>query len=132
MVKITDEMRAMFDKQVPIVATTSKDGIPNVSPRGSVHVIDDETLAWSESSSSKKTYKNLIENPKIAVVLVDREKTDGYQFKGTAEVKTILSDIHERVIKRQELRGRPKPEKVIAVKVEEIYSIKPGMKEKIS
>jgi predicted pyridoxine 5'-phosphate oxidase superfamily flavin-nucleotide-binding protein len=132
MVKITDVMRAMFDKQLPIVTTASKDGIPNASAKGSVHVIDDETLAWAEYSTSQKTYKNLIENPKIAVILVDREKIDGYQFKGTAEVKTILSDIYERVIKRQEMRGRPKPEKVIAIKVEEIFSIKPGMTERLS
>jgi len=34
--------------------------------------------------------RNLMENPKVAVLVADRQATDGYQIKGTAEVLTIL------------------------------------------
>jgi len=50
-----------------------------------MYVFDDETLAYSEGTG-QKTLKNLQQNPKVAVMVVDREKTDGYQVKGTAEL----------------------------------------------
>lgn len=128
MPKLTNEMKAMFEKQLPVIATANRDGIPNVGPKGSMHIIDDETLAFSESQL-QKTFKNLVENPKVAVMIVEREKADGYQFKGTARILTE-GDFFEKVVKRQESRGRPRPKRVVKIKIEEIYSLKPGMTEK--
>lgn len=125
MVKLNSEMKAVFEKQLAIVATASKDGIPNVGPKGSLFVIDDETLAYSESTGVK-TFKNLQENPRIAVLVIDREKGDGYQVKGKAQLNSS-GDLFERVARRQEERKRPRPKLVASITVEEVYSIKPGM-----
>jgi predicted pyridoxine 5'-phosphate oxidase superfamily flavin-nucleotide-binding protein len=125
MAKLTSEIRAMFENQLAIIATASKDGNPNVGPKGSMHVIDDETLAYAEGTGGK-TLKNLQENPKIAVVVVDRERADGYQVKGTAELLTS-GDFFERTGNRQEERGRPRPKHVARITIEEIYSVRPGM-----
>ena len=125
MAKLTSEMRAIFEKQLAVVATASKDGTPNVGPKGSLHIIDDGTLVYAEAMG-EKTLRNLQENPKVAVMVVDREKMDGYQVKGTAELLTS-GDLFEQVARRQEERKRPRPKQVVRIVIEEIYSIKPGI-----
>ena len=127
MAKLTSEVKEIFQRQLAIIATSSKDGIPNVVPKGSMYVVDDETLAYSEGVC-RKTLSNLQENPKVSVVVVDREKADGYQVKGTAELLTS-GDLYEQVAKRQEARKKPQPKYVAKIRVEEIYSVKSGITE---
>jgi hypothetical protein len=125
MAKLTHEMKAMFENQLAVIATASKDGTPNVGPKGSMYVVDDETLAYSEGTG-EKTLRNLKENPKVAVMVIDRDKADGYQVKGIAELLTS-GDFFEKVARRQEERKRPRPKHVVKIRVEEVYSVKPGM-----
>lgn len=125
MARLTGEMKVMFEKQLAVIATASKDGTPNVGPKGSMHVLDDETLAYAEGTG-EKTLRNLKENPKVAVMVVDGEKADGYQVKGTAELLTT-GDFFEQVAKIQEERKRPRPKCAVKIKIEEIYSVRSGM-----
>ena len=125
MAKLSNEMKGMFEQQLAVIATASKDGTPNVGPKGSMYVFDDETLVYSEGTS-KKTLRNLQENPKVAVMVADREKADGYQVKGAVEILSS-GDFFEQVAKRQEQRKRPRPKYVVKIRIEEIYSVKPGM-----
>jgi predicted pyridoxine 5'-phosphate oxidase superfamily flavin-nucleotide-binding protein len=125
MAKLSNEIKAVFEKQLAVIATSSANGTPNVGPKGSMYIADDETLAYSEGTG-EKTLRNIQENPKVAVLVVDRENSDGYQVKGTAEVLTD-GDLFESVAKRSEERGRPRPKRVVRIKVDEVYSIKPGM-----
>ncbi len=121
MARLTREINVMFEKQLAVIATASKDGTPNVGPKGSMHVVDDETLAYSEGTG-EKTFRNLQQNPKAAVLVVDRENGNGYQVKGTAELLTS-GDFFERVARRSEERGRPRPKHVVKIRIEEIYSV---------
>jgi len=125
MAKLSNEIKAVFEKQLAVIATSSADGTPNVGPKGSMYIADDETLAYSEGTG-EKTLRNIQGNPKVAVLVVDRENSDGYQVKGTAEVLTD-GDLFERVAKRSEERGRPRPKRVVRIKVDEVYSVKSGM-----
>jgi predicted pyridoxine 5'-phosphate oxidase superfamily flavin-nucleotide-binding protein len=125
MAKLTSEMKAMFEQQLAVIATASTAGIPNIGPKGSMVVVDDETLAYSEGTNGK-TLKNIQENPNVAVMVVDRDKADGYQVKGTAELLSE-GDFFEQMARRQEERKRPRPKNVVKIRVEEIYSVKPGM-----
>ena len=125
MARLTSEMKELFEKQLAVIATASSDGIPNVGPKGSMHVVDDETLAYSESTG-EKTFRNLHENPKVAVMVIDRERPDGYQVKGVAELLTT-GDFFEKVAKRQEERKRPRPKYVVKIRIEEIFSVRAGM-----
>jgi predicted pyridoxine 5'-phosphate oxidase superfamily flavin-nucleotide-binding protein len=125
MAKLTSEMRAMLEQELAIIATASKDGTPNVGPKGSVHVIDEDTLAYAEGTG-EKTLRNLQQNPKAAVLVVNREKGDGYQIKGKTELLSS-GDFFEEVARKQEQRKRPRPKYAVKIKIEEIYSVKPGM-----
>ena len=125
MAKLTSEVKEMLEKQLAVIATASKDGTPNVGPKGSIHVVDEETLAYSEGTG-EKTLRNLKENPKVAVMVVDRGKSDGYQIKGRVELLTN-GDFFERVANRQKERKMPLPKYVAKIRIEEVYSIKSGM-----
>jgi hypothetical protein len=121
MAKITDEMKEIIKEQLAYVGTSSKDGIPNVAPKGSMQMVDDETLAFAEGVG-KKTLENLRQNPRITVAYVDLEKFKGYQFKGEAE---ILEEgpLYDRFAEISEKKGRSRPKAVVKIKVEEIYSL---------
>ncbi|MFC1901332.1 pyridoxamine 5'-phosphate oxidase family protein [Chloroflexota bacterium] len=125
MAGISSEAKTMFEKQLAVIATASEDGIPNVGPKGSMYVVDDKTLAYAEGTG-EKTLKNLQQNERVAVLVVDKDKGDGYQVKGSAEILTS-GEVFEQVAKRNEDRGKPYPKKVVKIRVEEIYSVKSGM-----
>ncbi len=52
MARLIGEMKVMFEKQLAVIATASKDGTPNVGPKGSMHVLDDETLGLPPKKES--------------------------------------------------------------------------------
>ena len=128
MAKLTSDMKAMLSKQLAVVATASQSGVPNAGPKGSVLAIDDETLAYSESTQGK-TFNNLQENPNVAVMVIDREKSDGFQIKGQAELVTS-GNLFEQIARRQEERKKPRPKYVVRIAIDEIYSVGSGMKGK--
>lgn len=121
MVKLTEEIKTLLGKGQAFIATASKDGTPNAGPKGSVHLLDDETVVYAESTG-RKTLANLKENPKVAVTVVDRSTFRGYQIKGTAEL-FASGDLFDRVARRQEERKRSVPKQVVKIKVEEIFPV---------
>jgi len=139
MVKIPDEIKKTIEELAyppspspAFIATVDADGKPNLCSKGSLRVLDDENL-WYSESTGKKTYENLRKNPYVAVAVASREKMDGYQIKGKAEL-LIKGPLYEEAVKRTEDRARslgaklPKPIAVVRIKVDEIYSLKPGPK----
>lgn len=64
---LTAEMKAAVDDiRLCFVAAASKDGMPNVSPKGSLTVWDDDHLAFA-NIASPRTMKNIKENPKMEI-----------------------------------------------------------------
>jgi uncharacterized protein len=86
MAKINDDMCAIVAScGLGYVATVSKDGTPNLSPKGSLDVWDDEHLYFADIASPT-TIENLGHNPAIEVNAIDIIKRRGFRFKGTADV----------------------------------------------
>ena len=55
MTKLIQEMKDLIEAQkVSFVATADKSGKVNVSPKGSIYVVDDETLAFADSISERR------------------------------------------------------------------------------
>ncbi len=125
MAKLDSEMKTILENNLSVIATANKDGVPNVVPKGSMTVVDDETLAYSESRG-EKTFSNIQENPNVAVLAVNREKGSGCQVKGKAELLTS-GDFYEQLARRSEERKRPRPKNVVRIKIEEIYPVTSGM-----
>lgn len=85
---LTTEMKEMVAYlRLCYAATASAEGVPNVSPKGSLKVLDDEHLVFADINSPN-TVANLRENPRIELNVVDPLLRRGYRFKGTAELSS--------------------------------------------
>jgi uncharacterized protein len=86
---LTEEMRRLVAEQrLGFVATVCPDGTPNLSPKGTVAVWDDDHLVFADICSPR-TVANLRANPAVEVNVVDPFARRGYRFKGTG---TVLAD----------------------------------------
>jgi predicted pyridoxine 5'-phosphate oxidase superfamily flavin-nucleotide-binding protein len=83
---LTPDMKRIIEEQrLGFVATAAADGTPNVSPKGTFVVLDDETIGFGEIRSPG-TVRNLRANPRVEVNFVDPFVRKGYRFAGTAIV----------------------------------------------
>jgi uncharacterized protein len=83
---LTDDMkRVVEEQQLGFVATVRPDGSPNLSPKGTLAVWDDDHLVFADICSPD-TIANLAANPAIEINVVDPLVRKGYRFKGTARV----------------------------------------------
>jgi predicted pyridoxine 5'-phosphate oxidase superfamily flavin-nucleotide-binding protein len=80
-----DMKRLVGDHPLGFVATVSPDGVPNLSPKGTFAVIDDQTLAFADIRSPQ-TVRNLKANPRLEVNFVDPFVRKGYRFSGIARL----------------------------------------------
>ena len=81
MAKITDEMARMIaELRLCYVATVTPDGRPNLSPKGSLRVVDGDRLAFADIMSPQ-TIRNLKSNPYVEVNVVHPFLRRGYRFK---------------------------------------------------
>ena len=96
-------MRRLVDAELGFVATVCPDGSPNVSPKGTIAVWDDDRLVFADLRSPG-TVENLRTNPGIEVNVVDQLTRKGYRFKGTASVH-IAGDVYDDVVRFYEARG---------------------------
>lgn len=105
---ITQDMRGIVDSaKLAFVATVCADGSPNLSPKGSLIVYDDDHLVFM-NMASPTTVANLRRDPRLEVNVVDFLRRRGYRFKGTAEIRGAGDPAYER--SRQwvlETHGKP-------------------------
>jgi predicted pyridoxine 5'-phosphate oxidase superfamily flavin-nucleotide-binding protein len=90
-----------FEGAVPaVIATASSDGTPNVTYLSRVRAIDDERVALSNQFFSK-TVRNLTENPRASVLLIDPVKYHEYRltlvFERTERRGAIFDRLREDV-----------------------------------
>ena len=121
MTKIPKEIQEFIKGKMAWVATASVDGMPNSTPKGSVQVIDDNTLVFADLFS-RKTRENLKANTKVAVTVVDEKTYKGYQLKGIAELLTtgpIFDQVAEQ-LKKAPMK-LPPVNYVVRITVDSIY-----------
>lgn len=83
---LTDDMkRVVSEQRLGFVATVCPDGTPNLSPKGTTAVWDDDHLVFANIRSAG-TLANLRQNPNIEVNVVDPFVRKGYRFKGMASI----------------------------------------------
>jgi predicted pyridoxine 5'-phosphate oxidase superfamily flavin-nucleotide-binding protein len=115
--KLSEEMKNLVERQrLGFVATVCPDGTPNVSPKGTVSVLDDEHLIFADMRSPG-TVANLRTNPNVEVNVVDHFVRKGYRFKGTAQVLGAGSefDRHVEFFSKRGLFDAPKRIRAIVI-----------------
>ena len=92
-----DELWRCFEGAVPaVVATASADGTPNVTYLSRVHRVDGERVALSNQFFSK-TSRNLAENPRAAVLLIDPTTYDEFRLELAYERTERRGPVFERL-----------------------------------
>ena len=75
-----DELRDCFEGVVPaVVATAAADGTPNVTYLSRVRLVDSERVALSNQFFSK-TARNLAENPRASLLMIDPVSYEQYRL----------------------------------------------------
>jgi len=77
--------RTIAEQRLAYVATVCADGTPNLSPKATVAVWDDDHLVFADIASPG-TIRNLRANPAVEINVVDPFLRKGWRFKGTAEL----------------------------------------------
>ncbi len=81
---LTPHMQAVvLEQKLGFVATVCPDGTPNLSPKGTTTVLDDNHLLFADIWSPG-TVDNLRSNPWLEINVVDPMIRKGYRFKGWA------------------------------------------------
>lgn len=123
MAKLTQEMKDFFKQKEPpmiFVGTVSKDGVPNISIKGtSVNIPDDETIAYADVYSLK-TAENIKANPNVAIAVMNAKIYKGYQFKGKGEL------LESGALLEEARKQSPGLKSVTKVKIREIYLLDYG------
>jgi len=92
---INQDMRDIVDSsKLSFVATVCPDGSPNLSPKGSLRVYDDNTIVFMDIASPH-TIANLNQNPKIEINSIDFIRRRGYRFKGEAHIVPPGDPVYE-------------------------------------
>jgi predicted pyridoxine 5'-phosphate oxidase superfamily flavin-nucleotide-binding protein len=79
--------RVVAEQKLGFVATVNADGTPNLSPKGTMQVLDDDHIIFADIRSPG-TMANLARHPALEINFVDPFSRKGYRFKGTARVVT--------------------------------------------
>ena len=86
MITISEEIKNFVNSQkLGYVATVSNDVTPNLSPKGTIVVMNESTLVFADIRSPQ-TIQNLQNNPSVEINVVDPFQRLGYRFKGECKI----------------------------------------------
>ncbi len=120
---LTEDMKRLISEQrLGFVATVCPDGTPNLSPKGTTAVWDDDHIVFADIRSPA-TVSNLRRNPSAEINVVDPMVRKGYRFKGVASVVTEAA-LFERILdfyrtERNLDEGRTRVRSFVLVKINE-------------
>ena len=123
MVIVTEEIKNFVNFQkLGYVATISGDNTPNLSPKGTIMVLDESHLAFAHIHSPQ-TVENLKHNPSIEINIVDPFSRRGYRFKGIAEIISS-GDKFSKIISYYKKSGvKSTIKSIILVKIEKVSEV---------
>jgi len=121
MVNIPKHVQEFFVGKMGWVATATREGVPNVTPKGTVKVLDDQHLVFADLFSLK-TRQNLEQNSNVAVTVIDPATHQGYQVKGKAELVTAGPLFEQTAAAlKQASAALPAPKYVVKIAVESVF-----------
>ena len=129
MAKINEKIQGLINSQLCYVATASMEGEPNVAPKKSIRVFDENTLFFAEWGGHQ-TFSNLEKNPRVAVCVVSPDQKEAYKLVGRAVVERSGPRFEEERQYR-EASGKKVLLAAVIITVEGIYNLshsKPGEK----
>ncbi|GAA0632487.1 pyridoxamine 5'-phosphate oxidase family protein [Bifidobacterium pullorum] len=124
MAMLTEEMKTFIENNLAWVATVSKDGEPDLGPKMSTYVIDDNHIAYHERTAGQM-YRNLLDGSPLVIAVANLAEKKGYRFRGTVTLHTE-GEIYDAQVKVAQERGTKIPTCVPVLEVTEIQDLTPG------
>jgi len=122
--KIPEKVKDIFNNEpVHQLATSSKNGVPNVCNAGAKYLLNDETIIIIDNYMDK-TLANILENPLVAILV--RSGKESYQIKGRCSYLSSGS-LYEDAKKWMKSVGEKYHAKgALKIEIEEIYNSNSG------
>jgi hypothetical protein len=105
--------RVVREQRLGYVATVCPDGSPNLSPKGTTTVWDDDHLVFADIRSPR-TIRNLQHNPAVEINVVDPIVRKGYRFKGVARVHSGGEE-YEAIVSAYRRNGSTSPIRAVVL-----------------
>jgi predicted pyridoxine 5'-phosphate oxidase superfamily flavin-nucleotide-binding protein len=122
---LTDDMkRVVTEQRLGFYATVNEDGSPNLSPKGSTYVLDDDHLVFADIRSPQ-TVANIRRGSLVEVNIVDPLVRKGYRFKGPGEVHEPGSDVYEAATDQMRQAGSQLVDRAKSIVVIEVREARP-------
>jgi len=123
---LTEDMqRVVREQRLGFIATVCADGTPNLSPKGTTKVWDDDHLVFADICSPG-TIENLRSNAAIEINVVDPMVRKGYRFKGTAQIfdsggvfEQVMTSLYDASVEN----ARARISHVVMVRVERALAV---------
>lgn len=112
--RLNDYQKEFFARHLAYLATVDKNGIPQVGPKQSMSVLDDQHLLYLEKTKAH-AYDNLKNGSKAAVVVADKPNHTNIRIIGTAHIHE--NDAYAQKINSSDDSNNPY---VVVIKIEEI------------
>jgi len=120
---ITEKIRKFVSQQkLGFVATVSPNGTPNLSPKGTISVLDENTLVFA-NIRSPQTIENLEKNPSIEINIVDPFSRRGYRFKGTAKIISDGEEYNKIILSYRQNGIQTTIKSIVIVNVKQILEV---------
>jgi uncharacterized protein len=119
-----DMQRVVRDQGLGFHATVCEDGTPNLSPKGTTRVWDDDHLFFAHLCSPQ-TVANIRRGSLVEVNVVDPFVRKGYRFKGPAVIHEPGTEGYAEGIARLRQTGSAVSAQVKAIVVIEVTEARP-------
>jgi uncharacterized protein len=117
---LTEDMkRVIREQRLGFYATVCQDGSPNLSPKGTTYVLDNDHLFFADVRSPQ-TVANIRRGSLVEVNIVDPLVRKGYRFKGPGEIHDRGTSRYTEGIERLREAGSTLVDRVKAIVVIEV------------
>jgi predicted pyridoxine 5'-phosphate oxidase superfamily flavin-nucleotide-binding protein len=122
---LTEDMkRVIREQRLGFYATVCEDGSPNLSPKGTTFVWDDDHLFFADIRSPQ-TVANIRAGSLVEVNVVDPLVRKGYRFKGPAVIHERGTTLYAEGVERVRTAGSRLADRVNAIVVVEVREARP-------
>jgi hypothetical protein len=109
-------------QKLGFVATVSPNGTPNLSPKGTISVLDENTLVFA-NIRSPQTIENLEKNPSVEINIVDPFSRRGYRFKGIAKIISDGEEYNKIILSYRQNGIQTTIKSIVIVNVKQILEV---------
>jgi hypothetical protein len=122
---LTEDMkRVVREQRLGFYATVCEDGSPNLSPKGTTYVLDDDHLFFADVRSPQ-TVANVRRGSLVEVNVVDPLSRTGYRFKGPGTVHDRGTSRYGECIERLRAAGSTLADRARTIVVIEVHEARP-------